>query len=109
MIELMGMVRAWVPGSEAELAVIRSLLDAHGIAYFVQGDTHMNKASMMLVSHPMFGKAVWVEESDLPVLRELTGHLEKSEAVQTDIAADAFMSFWRRVKKFFGYLFLGSA
>ena len=86
---------------------MRSLLESDGVPYFVQGDTYINKYGPMMISHPAFGKVIWVEERHLPLVQALEAQFLTQEHARTDIAADAFTGPWSRIKKFFGLMFLG--
>ena len=52
------------PEGEAELTVIKSLLEGEGIPFFVQNDIAGSAYQGGLPSDPIWGKAVYVSDSD---------------------------------------------
>src|SRR5262245_48678776 len=107
MADGLDMVRAWQPGSEAELAVMQSLLEAHGVPCYVQGGVTINRYGSMMIAHPVFGKSIWVRERDVRVVDDLAAGFLGGHASDADPVAEAWNdSPLRRLGRFLGLYLL---
>ena len=80
----MALVKLIEPFDEGELALIKSLLDANGIAYFVHNEHFGSLYPGMAL--PFNARIVMVDESDRGRAETLLGELTRSE--ETDEGED---------------------
>ena len=72
------MIKLYSPRDEAELTVLKSLLDAEGIAYFVHND-HFGSLEPGPSIYLYNAKTIFVEESDLNQARDVIAQLVEAQ------------------------------